>query len=95
MGNNDIVMQRSAAAAAARARARDAFVARHGVRVRAGVAMQILCIADPETFRKVVDANPQLRHCLPGEAQPKYLTAEIFALLPTAAWCGTPGQENP
>lgn len=95
MSTNNIVMQRTRAAAQARERARAELVAKHGVRVRAGVAMQILCIADHETFRKVVDANPQLKHCLPGEAQPKYLTAEIFALLPTAAWCGATGQENP
>lgn len=92
---NNIVMQRTVAAEAARARARASLVERHGVRVRAGVAMQLLCIADADTFRKVVDANPQLKHCLPGEVQPKYLVAEIFALLPTAAWCGTLGQENP
>lgn len=95
MSSNNIVMERTKAAEAARARALAALVARHGVRVRAGVAMQLLCIADHETFRKVVDANPKLKHCLPGESQPKYLTAEIFALLPAAAWCGTVGQEKP
>lgn len=82
-------MKRARAAALAR------FVARHGTRVRRATAMELLAIDNPQTFRKVVDANPQLVHVVPGESQPKYLTIEIFALLPSAAWCATQGQENP
>lgn len=50
-------------------------------RVGRAKAMELLGIKDRRTFRKVVDANPQVRHCLPGEVRPKYLTAELTKLL--------------
>jgi hypothetical protein len=50
-------------------------------RVNGKIAREVLGIADKETFRKVVDANPQVVHRLAGEVRPKYLTRELLALL--------------
>ena len=50
-------------------------------RVNAKTAMAMLGVATKETFRKVVDANPQLVHRLPGEVRRKYLTREISKLM--------------
>lgn len=74
--------------------ARAAFVQAHGARVRRATAMKLLGIEDGRTFKKVVDVNPGIVHKLKGEGQPKYLTAEIFGLLPVSAWCATGGQES-
>lgn len=71
----------------------NAFVRRHGARVRRAAAMELLDIADSHTFAKVVDANPDLVHKLPGERQAKYVTAVIYRLLPAASRCATCGEE--
>lgn len=69
------------------------FQREHGARVRRAEAMRLLGIVDKQAFRKVVDANPTLRHRLNGEAQDRYLTAAIHALLYTApARCATRGE---
>lgn len=60
------------------------YIKLHGCRVRRGDAMRMLCIIDDRTWQKVLDANPQLRHRLRGERQFKYVTAEIFRLLPAS-----------
>ncbi len=44
-------------------------------------AMLLLCIEDDRTFAKVVDANPDLIHKLPGETRAKYRTEVIAKLL--------------
>lgn len=72
----------------------EAFVRIYGRRVRRANAMQLLNIEDARTWKKVVDANPQLANKLKGESQPKYLTTEIFALLPISAWCATGGEDG-
>lgn len=50
------------------------------VRVRRTEAIRLLA-ASKKTFPKIVDANPQLKHRLPGEVHFTYLTAEIRKLL--------------
>ncbi len=50
-------------------------------RVNAKTAMDVLCVTDYEVFRKIVDANPQVRHLIAGEVRPKYLTAELKKLI--------------
>lgn len=50
-------------------------------RVTRHVAMELLCIDDSRTFKKVVDANPEIKHTLPGEKRAKYLTSVIVRLL--------------
>jgi len=55
-------------------------LSKYPARISRSVAMQLLCV-NRKTFKKVVDANPQLRHRLPGEQRDKYLTAEIAKLL--------------
>lgn len=50
------------------------------LRVSRAVAMEILGV-DRETFRKILEVNPQLAHRIPGEVRAKYLTRELFALL--------------
>lgn len=67
---------------------------RHGARVRAATAMKLLDVPSKRTFQKIVDANPELAHRLPGEGQPRYLTAAIFLLLPASARCATKGEEQ-
>ena len=69
------------------------FTARHGLRVRRQEAMQLLNIKDKCVFKKVVDANPAIKHSLLGEGQTKYLTTVIFDLLPSAVRCATCGEE--
>ncbi len=44
-------------------------------------AMELLCIADDKVFAKVVDANPELVHKLPGETRARYRTDIIARLL--------------
>lgn len=68
-----------------------AFQREHGVRVRRAVAMALLGIADSHTFRKVVDATPELEHRLPGERQARYVTAVIYQLRPESR-CATRGE---
>ena len=65
----------------------------HGARVRRRQAMRLLSIRDAALFKKVVDANPDLKHKLNGEGQTKYLTAVIFRLT-SAARCATSGEEK-
>ena len=50
--------------------------------------MLLLGIKSDALFRKVVDANPQVCHRLPGETRCRYLTAELAKLLR----CGVPGE---
>lgn len=50
-------------------------------RVTRHVAMELLCIDDSRTFKKVVDANPEIKHTLPGEKRAKYLTSVIATLM--------------
>lgn len=69
-----------------------AFQREHGVRVPRAVAMALLSIADHETFNKVVDATPALRHRLPGESRDKYVTAVIYQLRPEFSRCATRGE---
>lgn len=55
-------------------------------RVTRAVAMELLCVNTDRAFKKVVDANPRLRHKLPGETRWRYLREEIARLLsPNAA----------
>lgn len=72
----------------------ESFVERHGARVRRAEAMQLLQIHDKRVFKKVVDANPQMKHRLRGEGQTKYLTSAIWHLLPATARCATNGGGN-
>lgn len=50
-------------------------------RVSRTIAMQLLCISSKRVFKKVVDANPRLRHRLAGETRWRYLREEIARLL--------------
>lgn len=68
-----------------------AFQRLHGVRVRRAEAKQLLDIADDATFKKVVDAVPELRHRLPGENQDKYSTLVIW-MLRSESRCATCGE---
>lgn len=63
----------------------NSFIRLHGARVRRAQAMALLNVRSPETFRKIVDANPGLRHRLDGEGQTWYVTAVIFTMLPNDA----------
>lgn len=56
-------------------------LSKYPARVTRHVAMELLCIDDPRVFRKVIDANPDLAHRLPGEKKAKYLLAIIARLL--------------
>lgn len=58
------------------------------LRVTRREAMGMLGIKCQATFRKVVDANPDLCHRLPGETRNHYLVARISQLLR----CGVPGE---
>lgn len=71
-------------------------LSKYPARVRRAVAMQLLCIENDDTFKKVVDANPGLAHKLPGETESKYLTEVIAKLLqPTdSSRCATRGEEK-
>lgn len=51
-------------------------------------AMELLGIKCQRTFRKVVDANPQVCHRLAGETRGRYLRVELEKLLR----CGVPGE---
>jgi len=63
-------------------------------RVSRAVAMRLLSISTDDTFGKVVDANPQLKHRLPGETRFKYLTDEIRKLLaPKPTVCDLRGRK--
>ena len=53
----------------------------HGIRVRRAEAMALLGHKDKAVFKKVVDANPAMKHRLGGEGQDKYLTSVIYDLL--------------
>lgn len=59
-------------------------------------AMVLLCIDDDATFKKVVDAVPQLIHKLPGETRAKYRTEVIAKLLSHVSFVGFkwPGTDN-
>ena len=65
----------------------------HGARVRRSDAMRLLVITNRHTFNKVVDANPGMRHRIPGEGQYKYLTAVIYNLLANPTRCATEGED--
>jgi hypothetical protein len=56
-------------------------LSKYPARVTRHVAMELLCIVDPRVFRKVIDANPDLAHRLPGEKKAKYLLAIIARLM--------------
>jgi hypothetical protein len=65
-------------------------LSKYTARVTRHVAMELLCIDDPRVFRKVIDANPDLAHRLPGEKKAKYLRAVIDRLLqPENSRCAT------
>ena len=49
-------------------------------RVNRATAMRLLSVTG-YVFKKVVDANPQLKHKLPGETRCRYLRDEIAKLL--------------
>lgn len=62
-------------------------------RVPRGSAMRLLSCTKA-TFAKVVDANPQLKHRLPGETRFKYLTREIRKLIePQPTVCDLRGRK--
>lgn len=61
-------------------------------RVTRARAMELLCIEDGRTFRKVVDAVPKIKHKLPGEKRCRYLTSVIADLLEPR--CATEGEEK-
>lgn len=56
--------------------------AQQSARVNAAEARRMLGVRDKRVWRKVVDANPQLVHRLPGEVRNRYLTRELLKLLP-------------
>lgn len=56
-------------------------------RVTRRLAMDLLAIRHAETFRKVVDANPDMVHRLPGETRAHYRTDVIARLLASPARC--------
>jgi hypothetical protein len=60
-------------------------------RVQARRAMELLSVRTWATFRKVVDANPDLVHRLPGESRARYSTAVIASLLARRA---SPGEDH-
>jgi hypothetical protein len=63
-------------------------------RVTRMVAMRLLSCGTDRTFAKVVDANPQLKHRLPGEVRFKYLTGEIRKLLAPPTVCDPRGRKQ-
>ena len=64
------------------------------VRVNRAAAMRLLCIGSGRVFAKVVDANPQLVHRLPGETRGRYLREEIVKLLSPAHGVRPAGKVN-
>jgi hypothetical protein len=50
-------------------------------RVGRGIAMRALDIEHDETFKKIVDATPDLAHRLPGEGKTRYRSSVICQLL--------------
>jgi hypothetical protein len=65
-------------------------LSKYPARVTRCVAMELLSVKDDETFRKVIDANPDLAHTLPGETKAKYLLVVIARLLePNKSRCAT------
>lgn len=63
-------------------------------RVARALAKKLLSCDNERTFKKVVDANPQLKHRLPGETRFKYLTDEIRKLLaPKPTVCDPRGRK--
>lgn len=56
-------------------------LSKYPARVSRHVAMELLCVDDGRVFRKIVDANPNLAHRLPGEKRAKYLLSVIIRLL--------------
>ena len=72
-------------------------VAVHGSRVRRRTAMELLGIRDKEVFKKVVDANPAMKHKLNGEQQTRYRTDAIWELLqakPASPGVRSAGRKN-
>jgi hypothetical protein len=64
-------------------------------RVSRQTAMALLCISSSETFRKVVDATPDLPHKLPGEVRSKYKVSVIARILTsTNPRCATRGGDS-
>lgn len=64
-------------------------------RVTRAAAMRLLAVGS-KTFAKIVDANPQLAHRLPGETRHKYLLVEIRRLLsPKPTVCDPRGRSKP
>lgn len=63
------------------------------IRVTARVAMRMLDIHTWGLFRKVVDANPDLVHRLPGETRARYSVAVIQRLM--SVRCVAPGEGQP
>jgi hypothetical protein len=63
---------------------------KYPARVSRATAMLLLNVGH-NTFAKVVDANPQLVHKLPGEKRAKYLVREIALLLEPNTRCAALG----
>ena len=61
-------------------------------RVSRVLAMRALDVTEGRLFKKIVDANPDLVHRLPGETRAKYRTAVIARLLLSDARCATRGE---
>jgi hypothetical protein len=57
-------------------------------RVTRAVAMRAFDVRDDETFKKIVDANPNLVHRLPGEIRMMFRSTEIVRLLSRCAALG-------
>lgn len=50
-------------------------------RVPRSTAMRALCVENDNTWKKIVDATPELTHKLPGEQKVKYRSVVIVRLL--------------
>lgn len=61
-------------------------------RVTRAEAMRLLGCRSGRVFRKVVDANPRLKHRLPGETHFRYLTAVIKELVTPPTVCDPRGR---
>jgi hypothetical protein len=53
-----------------------------GVLVTAREVRAVLGIRHAQTWAKVLAANPQIAHRVPGMKQPRYLKERVLALIP-------------
>lgn len=53
-----------------------------GVLVTAREVRAVLGIRSPQVWAKVIEANPQIAHTVPGMKQPRYVKERVLALIP-------------